>query len=211
MKKIFLTLLVLASFSASAQKKKPAAKAAKTSGSAFYNTPYASRNSGSFDKSAHLITIHYGLPNQLDYSGYFGYNTYNNEAAGIGPVTLRYEFPVRDEVGVGLAISGATKSYNYYGGSDTDILGISASPMGFYHFNKLIPVPRLDVYAGIGASIDWRNYSYNTVGVTDDSTIDVNPAGLVGVRYYFTDSLSAMAEGGEGSFSNFRIGVSFRL
>gem|GEM_PF-642774 len=180
-----------------------------TTRAAFYKTPYATRNSGSFDKSTHLISLTYGFPNTLDYNGYF----YSANESGIGPVTVRYEFPIRDEAGVGLSVSGATKKWNYYGGYTTKITGISISPLGFYHFNKLIPITKLDVYAAVGASIDLRNYSYDDpyYNNSDTSDLEINPAGLVGARYYFTDSFSAMAEVGEGSYSVFRIGVSFRL
>jgi len=201
--------LLLVSSVTLAQKKKTVAKKQTTSSSSFYKTPYATRNSGSFDRSTHLISLTYGFPNTLDYTGYF----FNSNESGIGPVTARYEFPIREEAGIGLSVSGATKKWEYYGNYTTKITGIAISPMGFYHFNKLIPVPKLDVYAGLGASVDLRNYSYDDpyYNDSDASDLEINPAGLVGARYYFTDSFSAMAEVGEGSFSIFRIGVSFRL
>ena len=187
---------------------KPSAQTNKQSNASFYGTPYALRNSGSFDRDTHLVNITYGFPNLLDYTGYF----YNSDKSGIGPLTVRYEFPVRDEVGVGLSISGAIKKWEFADNYSTKIIGISISPLGFYHFNKLIAVRKLDLYAGVGASIDLRNYKYETAnGNSDDSDLEVNPAGMVGARYYFTDSFSGMAEVGEGSYSNFRIGVSFRL
>ncbi|GEP50634.1 hypothetical protein FNO01nite_13060 [Flavobacterium noncentrifugens] len=188
---------------------KEAATTKPTTRSAFYKTPYATRNSGSFDKSTHLISLTYGFPNTLDYNGYF----YSANESGIGPVTVRYEFPIREEAGVGLSVSGATKKWDYYGGYTTKITGISISPLGFYHFNKLIPITKLDVYAAVGASIDLSNYSYDDpyYNNSDTSDLEINPAGLVGARYYFTEAFSAMAEVGEGSYSIFRIGVSFRL
>ena len=206
----FIAGLLMCSGVTLAQKKKTTSKKpAKTSSSSFYSTPYNSRNSGSFDRSTHLISLTYGFPNLLDYTGYF----FSSNESGIGPVSARYEFPVRDEVGVGLSVSGATKKWEYYGDYTTKITGISISPLGFYHFNKLIPIAKLDVYAGVGASIDLRNYSYDDpyYDESDTSDLEVNPAGLVGARYYFTDSFSAMAEVGEGSYSIFRVGVSFRL
>lgn len=188
---------------------KPAEMTKPTTRSAFYKTPYATRNSGSFDKSTHLISLTYGFPNTLDYNGYF----YSANESGIGPVTVRYEFPIRDEAGVGLSVSGATKKWDYYGDNTTKITGISISPLGFYHFNKLIPISKFDVYAAVGASIDLRNYSYDDpyYNNSDTSDLEIDPAGLVGARYYFTDAFSGMAEVGEGSYSVFRIGVSFRL
>ena len=214
-KSICLLLTVLCCSTAVAQKKKTTTTkatttktaTAKTSGSSFYKTPYATRNSGSFDKGTHLITLSYGVPNTIDYAGFF----YGDNESSIGPASIRYEFPIRDEAGVGLSVSGASKEYNYFGGSNTKVMGIAISPLGFYHFNKLIPIQKLDVYAGVGASINLLKYSYNAAGVADASEVEVYPAALVGARYYFTSSFSGMAELGEGSFSIFRVGVSFRL
>jgi len=208
MKNLLIAGLLLLSCATFAQKKNTVKKQS-AGASSFYKTPYNSRNSGSFDKSTHLLSLTYGFPNTLDYTGYF----FNSNESGIGPVSVRYEFPIRDEAGVGLSVSGATKKWDYFGGYTTKITGISISPLGFYHFNKLIAVPKLDVYAGVGASIDLRNYSYDDPYYDDSDTSDleINPAGVVGARYYFTDSFSGMAEVGEGSYSVFRVGVSFRL
>lgn len=203
-------LLLLCSSLTFAQKKKTAKnETAKTSKSAFYKTPYATRNSGSFDGNTHLISLSYGFPNTIDYSGYY----FNDNGSSIGPATVRYEFPIREEAGVGLSVSGATKEYEFYGGYDMKVTGIAISPLGFYHFNKLIPIEKLDVYAGIGASINLLSYKYDNdyYDYDDDSEVEVNPAGLVGARYYFTQSFSGLVEVGEGSFSIVRIGLSFRL
>lgn len=212
-----LLLAVLFCGSISAQKKKPAAAkkpqatskpAAKTiSPSSFYNQPYASRNSGSFDKATRLISITYGFPNTLDYAGFlFGGND-----TGIGPVTVRYEHPIREEAGVGLSIAGARKEWDFNDNTSTEVTGISVSPLGFYHFNKLIPVPKLDVYAGVGANVNYISYSYSNDAYDDDSEVEIYPTGLVGARYYFTNSFSGLVEVGGGSFGIAKIGVSFKL
>ncbi|HMI08511.1 MAG TPA: hypothetical protein VK528_13260 [Flavobacterium sp.] len=205
---IILSALFLCGNAAFAQQKKTTKSqpSKTTSASSFYKTSYATRNSGSFDGDTHLITLSYGVPNTIDYTGFF----YGNSESSVGPASIRYEFPIRDEAGVGLGVSGATKKYSYFGGSETKVSGIAISPLGFYHFNKLIPIAKLDVYAGIGASVNLLNYTYEDTD-EKDSDVEIDPAGLVGARYYFTHSFSAMAEVGEGSFSIFRVGLSFRL
>lgn len=202
---ILLGLLLVFGSASAQQKKKTAKEKPKATSSSFYKTPYATRNSGSFDKSTHLISLTYGVPNTMDYTGYF----FGGNESSVGPVNLRYEFPIRDEAGVGLSVSGATHEYDYFGGTNKTT-GIAISPLGFYHFNKLIPIAKLDVYAGVGASINYYSYDYDDV-YEADSEIEVYPAGLVGARYYFTKGFSGLLEVGEGSFSVFRFGVSFRL
>lgn len=208
MKKILLIALVILAMPAFAQKKKdPKPKPAKASASNFYATPYASRNIGSFDKSTHLVSLTYGFPNTLDYDGYV---LNDNEKMGIGPVNLRYEFAVRDEVSVGVAVGGATKKWDY-ADETARITGISVSPLGFYHFNKLIPVKQLDVFAGVGANVNYIMYRYTDDLIDDDSEVEVYPTALIGARYYFTDNFSGLLEVGGSAFSIVKIGVSFRL
>lgn len=211
MKKSIFLLMILVCATSMAQKKKTVSAKAKaahsTSSSSFYSTSYATRNSGSFDGNTHLVTLSYGVPNTIDYSGIL----FGDNQSSVGPASIRYEFPIRDEAGVGLSVSGAAKKYSYYSSSATKVMGIAVSPLAFYHFNKLIPIAKLDVYAGVGASVNLLNYTYEDAGVADDSKVEIYPAGLVGARYYFTSSFSGMAEVGEGSFSVFRVGISFRL
>jgi len=208
MKKIFVFTFAVLAVSATAQKKKdPKAMAAKTASSGFYATPYASRNIGSFDKQTHLVSLTYGFPNTLDYADFL----FGGSSSGIGPVNLRYEFAVRDEVSVGLAVGGAFKKWDFGGGVETKVTGISASPLGFYHFNKLIPVKQLDVYAGVGANVNYIAYKYNDDLVDDDNEIEVYPTALVGARYYFADNFSGLVEIGGSSFSIIKIGLSVRL
>lgn len=189
--------------------KKPAKKPAKqaVSRSGFYSEPYRSRNIGSFYKQAHLVSLTYGFPNTLDYADFL----FGGSSSGVGPVNLRYEFPVRDEVSAGLALGAAHKKWDFGDGTQTKVTGFSISPLGFYHFNKLIPVKELDVYAGVGANVNYISYKYNDDLVDDDTDVEVYPTGLVGARYYFTNSLSALLEVGGSSYSVVKIGLSVRI
>ncbi|RZJ72881.1 hypothetical protein [Flavobacterium sp.] len=207
MKKILILALAVLALPAFGQKKKEA-KPAKKASSNFYGEPYNSRNSGSFDKGTHLISLTYGFPNTLDYENYV---FADDNKVGIGPVNLRYEFPVRDEVGVGIALGGATKKWDYAGGYEYRITGISISPLGFYHFNKLIPIKQLDVFAGVGANVNYLMYDYDDNLIDDDNEIELYPTALVGARYYFSDNFSGLLEVGGSSFAIVKIGVSFRL
>lgn len=174
---------------------------AQTSGG-FYGEPYSSRNSGSFDQNKSILSLGYGLPN-LSGTGYFWYGN----RIGIGPLYLKYEKAVRDEVGVGGYVAFATSRYKYSSGEVSRSTAIGATALGYYHFNKLIPIERLDVYAGLGLGFRLQNYS-NTVIDDSDADVDVFPVFKVGARWYFSDGFSIYAESGYDRMSSVNLGIS---
>lgn len=205
--------------------------AVSQSGREFYHTPYNSRNSGSYGKGDHLLSLGYGVPNWL-YTGYgvAGGVLYNGRTRhiGIGPLMLKYEFPIRDEVGLGVILQGATKSWRYDSGPRSyrdRAWGTGAAFMGYYHFNKLIPVEKLDVYAGLGINFTYQsltrdrayyNYYYDYYGYyyyesQTQTDFDVRPCGVVGARYYVAPKFAFALEAGYTTFSSLNLGVTFRL
>lgn len=181
---------------------------------AFYKTSYKSRNSGSFDRRSSLLSFGFGIPNRsgtgIDYWGG------NEKRLGIGPGYVKYEHGITDEIGIGGYLAGAASRYKY--GPDrryTDhVFAVSVGAMGYYHFNKLIPVRKLDVYAGAG--IGFRNISYSydddIKAYTDDrSDFDVMPLFKVGARYYFTPMFGVYAEGGYDNMSDVNLGITLRF
>ncbi len=194
-------------------------------GKAFYNTPYSARNSGSFDKSSLLLSFAYGGPNYI-YNRY-GVSNHSLRHVGIGPVMAKFEFALRDEVGLGIVLQGAAKKWRYTAGPRTyedNAWGLGSALMGYYHFNKLIPVEKLDVYVGAGVNFTYEqltrdvayyNYYYDTYGTyyTDQvqSSFTARPNGVVGVRYYVAPKFAFSAEAGYTSFSSFNLGITFRL
>ena len=64
-------------------------------GKAFYNTPYKSRNSGSYGKSTGILTLSYGVPNE----SLSGYSHRGNNRIGFGPAYVKYEHGIVDEIG----------------------------------------------------------------------------------------------------------------
>jgi hypothetical protein len=218
LKTLFYTVMFLSFFNLNTQAQ---------NGREFYHTPYNTRNSGSFDKGTNLISIGYGFPNYL-YNGYNVTNTrLDGRRLGFGPGMLKYEFAIRDEVGLGIVLQGAGKSFRYTAGNTvyTDhAWGVGGAFMGYYHFNKLIPVEKLDVYAGLGINFTYQelnrdaayyNYYYDYYGYyyTDAvrSDFSVRPNGVLGVRYYVAPKFSFYAEAGYTSFSSLNLGMTFRL
>jgi len=188
MKKIALSITALAlvlgtSVSTFAQKR------------GFYNQPYKSRNSGSFSKSTGLLSFGIGVPD-APYSYY---------KVGLPPLYIKYEHGVADEIGIGFLGGIGTGSYKHagerYGYVETTI-----AAMGYYHFNKLIPVSKLDVYAGVGVGA--HIISDNYVDETDVTPVII---GKAGARYYFTPKFAAYAEVGYDNLSPANIGITLRF
>jgi len=83
--------------------------------------------------------------------------------------------------------------------------------LGYYHFNKLIPVKQLDVYAGTGPAFRSRNVTYSDDSYDNYSSTDVILAFKVGARYYVKNNFAFYGEGGFDHMSDINLGVTFRL
>lgn len=180
-------------------------------GKAFYKTPYKSRNSGSFDKRTGLLSLGYGFPNRAtgDYYFWGGSNR-----IGFGPAYVKYEHGVADEIGIGGYMAVAASRYKYNSNYVDKALAISGGVMGFYHFNKLIPVSKLDVYAGAGIGVRQYTYSYDDdfFGNRDNRTnFSVRPVVKVGARYYVAKSFGFYGEAGYDYMSDVNLGITFRF
>ena len=189
---------------------------AQHSRSSFYDTPYDSRNSGSFNLSTGILSFGYGFPNTP-------VGGYNNGANGVnrvsfGPLYAKFEHGIiRDEIGLGgqLAMSNSWVRYNSNSGNYRDrVSAFSIAILGYYHFNKLIPVKRLDVYVGTGLSLRTISYTYDTNysdNPNNHSDTNVYVVGKLGARYYLTPAFGFYAEVGSDKMSDANLGISFRL
>lgn len=185
-----------------------ASLAVQAQGSSFYKQSYKSRNSGSFHKSDMLLSFAYGFPN----TALNDINTFAKYNAGFGPLYAKFEYGVRDEIGIGISLGagGAGYKWNGYKGNG---FAFATTIQAYYHFNKLIPVSKLDVYAGAGFSFVHRSYNDNVRnnGNSRDNDLNLVAVGLVGARWYFSPKFSVFAEVGNDAISNTNIGVSFKL
>jgi len=192
------TLLAAAvAVAATAQAQRPAPADAH----AFYNTSYSARNSGSFSLNHRLFSVSYGFPTLLN-DGFGG-------RIGFGPVMARFEAPIRDEVGIAaLAQIGARNSGGYYNDKS---FAFGFGGMGFYHFNKLIPLRDLDVYAGLGIGINFTHVNREGGHRKDGNYVDPVPVGAIGARYYFSPRFAGFAEAGYTGMSSVNLGLTWRL
>jgi hypothetical protein len=176
----------------------------------FYRSSYESRNNGTFNTATSLVSFGYGFPNVAVPGGY-GYNV---NSFSFGPIYAKYEHGfIRDEVGLGghVAVSHSTVKYSGYRDNTT---AFSLALLGYYHFNKLIPVKNLDVYAGAGLSLWSRGYSYDDdyPGThADYGATHVYPIIKVGARYYIATQFGFYVETGYDEMSSVNLGVTFRL
>lgn len=167
--------------------------------SGFYNTSYKNRNSGSFHKGENLLTLSYGFPSTF---------AYNN--SGFGPVYGKFEHGIMDEIGLGFQLGLGAGSYNHFGGYKINEFGLGFAALGYYHFNKLIPVKDLDVYAGVG--IAFLNVARSTnANVNLKNSFNASPTWKVGARWYFTPTFGVNLDLGYDRMSSANIGVTFRL
>jgi len=183
---------------------------------AFYDTPYESRNSGSFNRSTGIISLGYGFPNDPVGSYDNGVNGVNR--VSLGPLYAKFEHGIiRDDIGLGgqIAMSNTWIKYNNPSGSYRDrVSAFSVGVLGYYHFNKLIPVKRLDVYVGTGISIRTLSYTYDTNfsdNPNNHSDTNVYIIGKIGARYYLKPGFGIYAEVGSDRMSDANLGISFRL
>ncbi len=184
---------------------------AQSKGRSFYSTPYKSRNSGSFDRSSNLLSFGYGVPNRT--AARYDFWTDDNRI-GFGPGYIKYEHGILDEIGIGMygAVAASQHKHGPNKRYKDRTLALSLGVMGYYHFNKLIPVSKLDVYAGAGFGFRHQVYNYDD-SFDNDSFSDFDPLVLfkVGARYYFTKTFGVYGEGGYDGMSDVNLGITLRF
>lgn len=195
MKRIFLFITLLASSTLLLE-----SAWSQDSGRHFYKESYASRNSGSFSADHSILSLGVGVVNLNGIS--------NNPL--LGPITIKYEHGIIDEIGIG-GFAGASfvsrdyKKYTHY--RNTFALGV----MGYYHFNKLIPVSRLDVFAGLGVGVKIQNDHYSNNHYESTSKSNAIYVFRSGARWYFTPKFAAFGEVGSDRLSSLTLGLTFKL
>jgi hypothetical protein len=161
-----------------------------------------SGRSQSFEKGDIVLNAGFGIGHT--------YGTYGGVSPSITVTGERGFWEIGD---VGVIAIGALLGYQHSGyhyfGVDYSWSNFYFGARGLFHFT-IIPVEKLDVYAGIGAGLridsepDW-GYNYNPGA-------SFGPYGGVfaGARYYFTDKFAAFAELGY-EVSWLKLGVAFKF
>lgn len=199
MKKAILFSLVLVSFYLISQ-------SAFAQNKSFYASPYKDRNSGSFSKSTDIFSLGYGIGTIKRFGAVPGYNY-----IPIGPIYIKYEKAIIDEIGMGGYLAPEYRIGKVNGNSYSNYLGIGIGFLAYYHFNKFIPVKKLDVYVGAGLGAKYASESYrNNIG--NATQLDFTSIIFkIGARYYFKNNLGVFLESGYDNSSSLNIGISFRF
>src|SRR5690606_28213338 len=137
-------------------------------------------------------------------------NKYNN-FGGFGPVYAKYEHGIMDEIGLGGYIAAGFGNYFHGANHKINVFGISAAFLGYYHFNKLIPVSKLDVYAGVGVGFRSLAYQAKSGNWEPENRFSALPVFKVGARWYFTQSFGVYAESGYDNMSSVNLGITLRF
>ena len=165
----------------------------------FYNKSYESRNNGTFDKGTSIASFGIGVP------AYYSGGGFSQSPAIYGKFEHGF---LRDEIGLGGYLAFGWGSWEA-GNNDYDFSAFSLAVLGYYHFNKMIPIEKMDVYAGAGlgfrrfAADDWAGVDYDESGVIF--------VVKVGIRYYVVNNFAVYAESGYDDMSSVNFGGSFRF
>jgi len=195
--KVSLIVALIASSSVASQ--------AQTS---FYKQSYNARNNGTYYRNDMLLSFAYGFPNTALNSK----NSNANYNTGFGPVYAKFEYAVRDEIGIGVSLGAGTGRYKWHGYKGNGF-SFASTFQGFYHFNKLIPVKNLDVYVGSGFSFVSTEYDRNngTNNKSKETDFNIYAVSLVGARWYFNPKFSAFVEVGNDALTTANLGVTFKF
>lgn len=166
----------------------------------FYQKPYESRNNGSFDKSTSIVSFGLGVPSI--YTGRY----YSQSPVFYGKFEHGF---LRDEIGLGGYLAAGWGSYKFSGSSRYNYSSLSFAVLGYYHFNKLIPIEKMDVYAGAG--LGFSRHAWNDDNIYNDDDNSVLFVVKVGIRYYIVNNFAVYAESGWDDMSSVNFGGSFRF
>jgi hypothetical protein len=178
----------------------------------------------SFERKSTMITLSAGIAdwNKENYKLPAGF--INGTTSGFTPIYLKVEHGISSNVSIAVNIMHDAFYYNYAqteSGNGATFLryqrdavnDFSAGLAGYYHFNKLIKISNLDLFVGIGGTINHIKHSEYPQADSTASLIDhtVSPHLKVGGRYYINKYVSFYGDVGYDQISIASIGLSCRF
>lgn len=180
-----------------------------------------------FEKGTSVVTAGIGLGSSWGFNG----NYYNNKVVQTPAIVLQYEKGMWEIGDFGVVSMGGYFGYKSYRYEETTVnysykerltymvFGVRSA----FHFT-IIPVEKLDVYAGIMLGYRHSAYKYEYTPITNNSYWNnyynnrsysypgsVRSDFYAGARYYFTDKFGAFGEFGYGGISYLTVGLAFKL
>ncbi len=171
-------------------------------------------------KKSQLISFTAGVPNNIGkFLNFGGFGSFFSTAkSGTGPFFIRYEYLIKENIGIGASVSyaNAKETYKNPFGSGTitgKISGFSFLASSYYHFYT---TDKLDTYSmgSIGLNIWTGSYQdqNNTEAQQFTAPTPIAYSALIGMRYFITPAINF---NGELSYSNLKfsagIGAGFKL
>jgi hypothetical protein len=175
----------------------------------------------SFGRNHYLLSLSYGFPGPVIHrDDVFGPVP---RSRNLGALQLRLEIPVHEVIGLTALLQGGRSYYRYeetvFG--NTNLYRNHTNCFGFggiasYHFNRLLPLPKLDVYAGAGLGLFYQKSISTVTGPfagqkETEITGFLVPMLAAGARYYVARRLAVFAEGGYTGLSYANLGLSLLL
>ncbi len=216
MKLISYLPLLLICFYAQAQTGTPAVPAAIK--------PVAGASIAGYVKGSTVATLSVGFIDEYrgNYTVPAGFSL--NNKSGFAPVYGKLEYGVSNKVSLGATFCYDVFYANFYhlyqaNGNEykryaTDkFRSFSGGLAAYYHFKSLIPIKKLDVFAGVGFSLNNIQHSAmpqgdSTAGTTEHT---VSPILKAGARYYLSNYGSLFADLGYDRATIFSLGFSCRF
>lgn len=167
-------------------------------------------NAQDFEKGGNYLTIGYGLDpwgHAISNTNAWGGNNGSYRKTSLGPTILMYERGITDILGIGRIGAGGGLAHSIYTQKWVDnsyeVKDIrqrfSIILKAAYHFE--FDIPKMDVYAGVGALIHhYTDTQKDNLGFVDSRSTGIGAGHYVfaGIRYYFTDAIGVYAEAGHG-------------
>ena len=177
-----------------------------------------------FAKRITLATLSVGLVDYYRQNITLPAGFQQNNTTGFAPVFGSLEYGLSNTISIGALASYDVIYSNFYQlytsnsgiarRYNTDRINVfRAGAAAFYHFGRFIPNKKLDVFAGIGFSLN--NVKHNALPQGDSTSVltdhTVSPFLKAGVRYYFSGSGSLFGEIGYDRQSVLNLGFSCRF
>lgn len=212
MKILFVSaLLVISSFTVHAQ-------------DSTTNKALQSFNNSPFSRKTTLLTVSFGFADWNKQNYKLPDSTRYGSGSGSLPIYFHLERAVGNSISIAASLAFDVFHYNYsregytngvlfYRSSTDRVTIISPGLQAFYHFNKLIPVRRLDLSVGIGFAANYITHTNYPSSDTVSHAIkpDVTLLARLSGRYYINNHASVFADIGYDKMSLFSLGASFRF
>lgn len=163
-----------------------------------------------YQKGDHLLNAGFGL-------GYYNYGLGLGRSFSLPAVEANLELGIHEYIGVGPYVGFVSWNYSTTG-FDGDFSIFTLGARGSFHYSALLEElldtdlgsDELDLYVAFILGAEFESYTGDFEGINSDQTrVFIGP--VLGLRYYLSNSFGLYAEGGRGSFSLLKLGVTVKI